>query len=175
MSTLESHAPSPVASLRALRVALVAVLVTAALFALPASSFGQATVEDVFITSPVGPFVVDDTCAGPGVLGTLTGTDILAGRTVETDTGFHFAGSLTLIYRIELSDGSYIVGSQTERLTFNATDRHATFGGTLLDKGTLYDADGTVIGYGMFNARFHTTIVDGTVVMEIDDGHLTCR
>jgi hypothetical protein len=175
MSTLQSPPHGLVTRLRALRVALIAALVTVGVLALPASSFGQATVEDVLITSPVEPFVVNDTCAGPGVLGILTGTDTLAGRTVETDTGFHFAGSLTLVYRIELADGSYVVGSQTERLTFAGTDTHTTFGGALLDKGTLYDADGTVIGYGMFNARFRTTIVDGTAIVEIDDGRLTCR
>ena len=118
---------------------------------------------------------MDDTCFGPGVVGILTGTDTLSGRTVETETRFHFAGSLTLVYRIDLPDGSYILGSQTERLTFSGTDGHEVFGGTLLDKGTLYDANGTVIGDTMFNARFRWNILDGTPVVEIDDGRLTCR
>jgi hypothetical protein len=175
MSTPQNPAYGPVTRLRALRVALIAALITVGVFALPASSFGQATVEDVLITSPVEPFVVDDTCAGPGVLGILTGTDTLAGRTVETDTGFHFAGSLTLVYRIELADGSYVVGSQIERLTFSGREGHEIFGGTLLDKGTLYDANGAVIGDAMFNARFRWNILNGTPVVEIDDGRLTCR
>ena len=175
MSTLQRNAHGLVARLQALRVALIAVLITVGVFALPSSSFGQATVEDISITSPVGPDAVDDTCAGPGVVGILTGTDTLTGRTVETETGFHFAGSLTLVYRIDLPDGSYVVGSQIERLTFSGTDGHEVFGGTLLDKGTLYDANGVVIGDGMFNARFRWNILDGRVVAEIDDGRLTCR
>lgn len=174
MSTLQSNANGLVARPRALRAALIALLLTAGVFALPPSSFGQATVEDISITSPVGPDAVDDTCFGQGVVGILTGTDTLSGRTVENGTGFHFAGSLTLVYRIDLPDGSYILGSQTERQTFSGTDRHEVFGGTLLDKGTLYDASGEVIGDTMFNARFRWNILDGTILAEIDDGRLTC-
>jgi hypothetical protein len=160
---------------RAPTVAVIVVLAAVGLLALPATSFAQATVDEVSITSPVGPDPVDDTCVGPGVVGILTGTETLTGRTVETETGFHFAGSLTLAYRVDFPDGSYVISSQIERLTFSGNDGRATFGGTLLDKGTLYDANGMVIGDGMFNARFRTTIVDGTAVVEIDDGHLTCR
>lgn len=156
-------------------VTLVALLLTTALLALPANAFGQATVDEVSITSSVGPAAVDDTCAGLGVVGILTGTETLTGRTVESETGFHFAGSLTLAYRVDFPDGSYLVASQREPLTFNGTDATATFGGTLLEKGTLYDANGTVIGHEMFNARFRTTIVDGQAVVEIDEGHLTCH
>jgi len=156
-------------------VTLVALLLAAALVPVPISAFGQATVDEISITSPAGPDAVDDTCAGPGVVGILTGTETLTGRTVETETGFHFAGSLTLAYRVDFPDGSYVISSQIERLTFSGNDGHATFGGTLLDKGTLYDVNGMVIGYGMFNARFRTTIVGGTAVVEIDEGQLTCR
>ena len=170
-----SRAHGLVARLQALRVALIAVLITAGVLALPSSSSGQAMVEGISITSPVGPDAVDDTCAGPGVVGILTGTATLSGRTVETETGFHFAGSLALVYRIDLPDGSYVVGSQIERLTFSGTDGHDVFGGTLLDKGTLYDASDVVIGDGKFNARFRWNILDGTLVVEIDEGRLTCR
>lgn len=160
---------------RAPTVAVIVVLATVGLLALPATSFAQATVDEISVTSPVGPDPVDDTCAGPGVVGILTGTETLTGRTVETDTGFHFAGSLTLAYRVDFPDGSYLVASQREPLTFNGTDGHATFGGSLLEKGTLYDANGTVIGHERVNARFRTTIVDGTAVVEFDEPRLTCR
>jgi hypothetical protein len=45
----------------------------------------------------------------------------------------------------------------------------------LLKKGTLYDAQGNVIGHEMFHARFRTTIVGSTVIVEFDEGFLTCR
>ena len=160
---------------RAPTVAVIAVLAAVGLLALPATSFSQATRGEVSITSPAGPDPVDDTCAGLGVVGILTGTDTITGRTVETETGFHFAGSHTLVYRVDFPDGSYLVASQREPLTFNGTDGHATFGGSLLEKGTLYDENGTVIGHERVNARFRTTIVDGTAVVEFDEPRLTCR
>ena len=156
-------------------VTLVALLLIAALLLLPVNAFGQATVDEVSITSSVGPDAVDDTCAGLGVVGMLTGTETLTGRTVETETGYHFVGSRTLAYRVDFPDGSYLVASQREPLTFNATDGNATFGGTLLEKGTLYDANDTVIGHEMFHAHFRWTIVDGTAIVEIDEDRLTCH
>ena len=157
-----------------LTVTLIALILAAALLELPPSAFGQATVGEVSVTSAIGPDAVDDTCAGIGVVGILTGTATLTGRTVETDTGFHFVGSLRLAYRVDFPDGSYLVASQRERRTFNGTNGNATFGGTLLEQGTLHDANGTVIGHEMFNAHFRWTIVDGAAVVEIDEGHLTC-
>ena len=156
-------------------VTLVAVLLAATLLALPANAFGQANVEDFSETVPLGPFPVDDTCAGTGVVGILTGTETIAGQIVSTDTGRHFAGSVTFAVRIDFPDGSYIVGSGREPLTFEGTDGNATFGGTLHEQSTFYDANGTVIGHGIVNDHFRTTIVDDTFIVEIDEGRLTCR
>lgn len=163
---------------RALSLSL-AMLITVGLLALPASSLGT-TVDRFSVTFPVEPIVVSDTCAGLGVEGTLTGTLTISGRTVDTapaHPGFHFAGSFTLVYRVDFADGSYLVASQREPQTFNDNPLagQTTFGGTLLEMGTLYDASGTVIGYERFNSRFRTTIVDGTAVVEIDEGFLSCR
>jgi hypothetical protein len=95
---------------------------------------------------------------------------------VETDTEFHFAGTDTLVYRIDLPDGIYVLSSQRSPITFNRNPLtgHETFGGTLVDRGTIYDANGTVIGHGIFQARFRTTIVDGTVVVQFDEGSGRC-
>jgi hypothetical protein len=141
------------------------------------AAFASATVEQVSITFTVDPFPVDDTCAGLGVVGILTGTETLTGQVVETDTGFHFEGADTFVYRVDFSDGSYLLASQRQNLSFNEHPLagHVTFGSTLLEMGTLYDANGTVIGHEMFNARNRTTIVDGTAVVEFDTGFLTCR
>jgi hypothetical protein len=80
------------------------------------------------------------------------------------------------VYRIDLPDGFYVLGTFRSPLRFNENPLtgHVTFGGTIVDKGTIYDADGTVIGRGIFHARFHTTIVDGTVVVEFDEGYNRC-
>ena len=157
---------------------MAAALVAVGFLALPSVSFGQATVER-FSDPPtsVGPDLVDDTCAGLGVVGVLTGTETFAGQWVNTATGEHFVGSDTLVYRVDFADGSYLLASQREPLTFssNPLNGQQQFGGTLLEKGTLYDAAGNVIGHEMFHARFRTNIVDGAVVVEFDEGFLTCR
>lgn len=161
---------------RSIRV-FAAMLVAVGLSALPTTAFAQATVEKISIPYTIGPFPVDDTCAGLGVVGILTGTGTITGQVVETDTGFHFAGADTFVYRVDFPDGSYLLASQRSPLSFNENPLtgHVTFGSTLLEKGTLYDANGTVIGHEMFHARNRTTIVDGTVVVEFDRGFLTCR
>jgi hypothetical protein len=160
-------------------VSVALALVAVGIFALPASSFGGATVTKVLFTSPVGPFPVDDTCAGAGVVVILSGTETIAGQIVETNTGSHFTGTDTFVYRMDWTDGSgsYETGSQSERITFNDNPLHGvmTTTGALLEKGTIYDANGNVIGHERFNNIFHVTIVDGTAVVEFSKGFLSCR
>ena len=55
-------------------------------------------------------------------------------------------GDIRTQIRIEFPDGSYLLESQREGLVFNATEPLFTVGGTTHAKGTLYDANGTVIG-----------------------------
>jgi hypothetical protein len=161
---------------RSIRV-LAAVLVALGLSALSTSAFAQATIEQVSIPYTEGPFPVDDTCLGFGVVGILTGTGTITGQVVETDTGFHFSGTNTFEYRIDFPDGTYILGSQRLPLTSNENPLtgHVTFGGTLEEKVTIYDASGAVIGYGMAHAQFRTTIVAGSVVVEFDGFIGRCR
>jgi hypothetical protein len=156
---------------------LIAALVAVGIFALPAGSFGAATVSDVLIASQVGPFPVDDTCAGAGVVVILSGTDTITGQTVETETGFHFAGTDTFVYRMDFPDGSYEAGSQSEHITFNANSLQdvVTITGALLARAPIYDANGNVIGFERFNNIFHTTIIGGTAVVDFSKGFLSCR
>jgi hypothetical protein len=164
--------------MRTTRVRVVAIaLVAAGALALPASSFAAATVERFSVTVPIEPEPIADTCAGPGVVGIVTGTVTESGQTVETDTGFHSARSLTYSFRVDFPDGSYLVAAQREPLTFSANPLRdqASFGGTLLERGTLYDANDVLIGYEMFHARFRTAIVNSTAVVEFDEVRLSCR
>ena len=75
---------------------------------------------------------------------------------VVTSTGRHFTGVSKLLYRIDFADGSNLLASQREPLTFTANGPPdvVTFGGTLLAKGTLYAGNGTVLGYEMFHDAF---------------------
>src|SRR6266545_3326296 len=87
--------------------------------------------------------------------GALSGsaTETFAGQVVHTAPGDHFVGSDTLVYRVDFADGSYLVASQREPLTFSGIplNDHDVFGGTLLQMGTLYDSAGNVIGHEMFH------------------------
>jgi hypothetical protein len=156
---------------------IVAMLGITGVMALPSLAAGQATIERFSFTTPIPPTAVDDTCAGAGVVGILTGTDTIDGQFVTTARNGHFKGTETLVYRVDFADGSYLVASQREPLTFSGdpSQDNVTIGGTLLEMGTLYDAQGNVIGHEMFHAHFRTTIVGGTVIVELDEGFLTCR
>jgi hypothetical protein len=129
------------------------------------------------IVTPVSGVPVDDTCAGAGVVVILSGTDTITGQTVETDTGFHFAGTDTFVYRMDFPDGSYEAGTNTEHIAFNANSLQdvVTITGALLEKGPIYDANGNVIGFERFNNIFHTTIIGGTAVVDFSKGFLSCR
>jgi hypothetical protein len=155
--------------------ALVGVVASCVAVAGPA--FGAAEIERFTSSASVGPVFVDDTCAGAGVVGVLTGTETIDGQFVTTSTGEHFTGTDTLVYRVDFPDGSYLLASQRQPLHFTSAqaDRVVTFGSTLHERGTLYDANGNVLGYEQFHARNRTTIVDGRVVADFDRGFITCR
>jgi hypothetical protein len=158
---------------------IVAVLATAiaAMLVVPASARAEATVARFSIPFEAGPGEVDDTCAGAGVVGILTGTGTFAGQQVDTDTGTRFRVVITFQYRVDFPDGSYLLASQREHSTSNENPLVGvvTFGGTLLERGTLYDAAGSVIGNEMFHAHWRTTLVDGNLTVEFDEGFIQCR
>ena len=146
--------------------------------ALPAWAAAQATVTRYSIPFQEGPTAVDDTCAGRGVVGILTSTGTLSGQAFEQASGSHFGdwAVLTRQDRLDFPDGSYLLASARERITFNANLRGGvTFGGTLLSRGTLYDAAGNVIGHEMVHHRFRITVVNGTPRVEFDQGFIRCR
>ena len=140
-------------------------------------AFGAADIERFTSSAPFGPVFVDDTCAGAGVVGVLTGTETIDGKFVTTSTGLHFTGTDRLVYRVDFPDGTYLSASQSSPLSFTGAqaDRVVTFGSTLHERGTLYDSNGNVLGYEQFHARNRTTIVDGRVVADFDRGFITCR
>ena len=151
------------------------VLVAIGVLVPPATALGQATVTPISDSFEFGPDLVDDTCAGPGVVGTITGTGTTRGRMVETDGQFHLAVTIRTQARIEFANGSYLLESQREGLVVNSTEPHFTVGGTAHAKGTLYDANGTVIGYETVHASHRVTMIDGHVAVDFDKFRLSCR
>src|SRR4051794_21948918 len=85
---------------------IVAVLAAVGLLALPAVSLAQATIENSSETYTVEPFPVDDTCAGAGVVGILTGTGTITRRIINTATNEHGTDTDTFDYRVDFADGS---------------------------------------------------------------------
>ena len=157
-------------------IAAVALLVCG-LLAPPGGANAQATVEPFAIPFQEGPIPVDDTCAGAGVVGILTGTGTITGQVVSTPAGpaIHQV-RIEFQYRVAFPDGSYLLASQRERITLveEAGDVR-TFGGTLLARGTLHDATGAVIGHEAFHHRLRLTIAGGAPRAAFDVGFLTCR
>jgi len=89
-------------------------------------AFGPADIEPFTSSTTVGPELVDDTCAGDGVFGVMTGTETIDGQLVTTSTGQHFTGTDTLAYRVDFPDGSYLVASQRSPRSFTSAARCMT-------------------------------------------------
>jgi hypothetical protein len=144
------------------------------LLAAPATALGQATVTPIAESIELGPALVGETCAGPGVVGTLTGTATARGRMVETDGRFHLALTTSYEFRVDFADGSYLVESQRERFVLNSSEPRFTLGGTTQAKGTLHAADGTIIGDETVHASFRVTVVDGQAAVDFHKFRLSC-
>jgi hypothetical protein len=160
---------------RAVRL-LSAIVVAAGALALPPSALGQAaTVEPFSFTFEEGPFLIDDSCP-LGVEGILTGSGVGEGKEVVTRARRNEVVKTVFDYRVEFPDGSYLLASQTERSTFHTEQQDSgVYGGVTQESGSLYGADGTVIGQLRFHAVFHGTLEDGNFVERVTHVRLTCR
>ena len=122
-----------------------------------------------------------------GATGTITGTDNVSGRFTENGPpafGFHDHGVVTGDYRIDLSDGRYVVGSHIQHFDQNATTQSEftdTFVGR--DTATLYGPGGELLGPGTLHETHHVSWTDvngnhqpdpGEVTAQVDQFRLTC-
>jgi hypothetical protein len=171
---------------------LVAALAAGVLGMLALAGTSQGAAE----TGTFGPFVqpftdtVDDTgtCLGPGAVGTISGTETVFGHYTENGPpafGFHDHGTFTNQYRVDYSDGRYVVGSDLVHFSDNATHRDQ-FTSSIADhaSGTVYDAAGQVLGTVTIHAMSHVTYRDadgnhqpdpGEVTASVDHFRFTCR
>ncbi len=88
------------------------------------ASFGAAE-TGTFTFSDQASDTLDLTATCLGTTGTLTGTEVVAGRFTENGPpafGFHDHYTSTLDYRIDLADGRYVVGTSVEHADDNAID-----------------------------------------------------
>jgi hypothetical protein len=122
-----------------------------------------------------------------GVSGTVTGTDDVFGRYNNAPDFFHATGTFTTNYRIDFSDGRYVLGRYVEHFGTQAnaesgvnrsSDTH-----TSQEQATVYSADGQAIGKVTIHATFHIRVTDfngnyqpdpGEVTSSVDRFRVTC-
>jgi hypothetical protein len=140
--------------------------------------------------SPNAPFVgtfydqeaVSDTVAGDypcfaGVTGTITGTDTVSGRFNNAPDFFHFEGTETFDYRIDFSDGRYVIGELGAHFTETANAESGIVrqkdSGASQERATVYAADGSATGAVTISGTFHTSWADLNDNHQVDPGEIT--
>jgi hypothetical protein len=108
-------------------------------------------------SATVGTFFSQDQLSGtetgivgcyPDLTGTLSGTDTVSGQFVATDAGIHFRGTEIQDYRVDFENGWYLLSYSPMHFDVNANFGSSQFESTNAqqDRGTLYAANGQVIG-----------------------------
>lgn len=108
-----------------------------------------------------------------GLTGTSTNTATDAGRFVDTGGTFHVSGATTQDYRTDWSDGTYLISHSPSHYEFNTNSREFVFTEAQQDRGTLYSADGQVIGHQTVFTLTHTTWRDLNGNGQPDSGEFT--
>jgi hypothetical protein len=157
-------------------VAALAALVFAGL------SYGQAT---------VGTFYQQDTFTGiepefvcqPSPIGVVTNTVTDSGHYVITDQGVHISGTSIQDYRIDFADGTYLISVSPSHFERTTTSSVEVITEAQQDRGTLYSANGQVIGIVSVSTLTHTTWHDsngngvpdaGEFTSEVSQFRVTC-
>jgi hypothetical protein len=155
---------------------------SAALMVVAGTASAQAT---------VGTFYNQETITAPdvslctGLSGTVTNTVTDAGRFVANADGtFHVSGTTTQDYRTVWSDGSYQINHSPSHFEFNTNATgEVVFTEAQQDRGTLYAADGQVIGRVSVFTLTHQTWRDrngngmpdpGEFTATVDQFRVTC-
>jgi hypothetical protein len=104
-------------------------------------------------------------CTGV-VGGTITDTVTVQRHTVTNADGtFHILELVTQEIREDWTDGTYMIAQAQGPATFNVNPTgNQTFSGTEQQRGTLYSANGQILGSLDIVIEFHYTFVDGTFV-----------
>jgi hypothetical protein len=99
-----------------------------------------------------------------GVTGTITGTETISGHYSNAPAFFHFEGTLTQEYRIDFSDGRYVIGGFSTRFAdaWNAQsgiprEQYTDVG---VERATVYASDGSATGTVTVSGVIHTSWAD---------------
>ena len=171
------HASTPFA-----RTILLCVLLAAlGLITFTGTASAQATRGDFTFQNTV---TFTDVSSCTGLTGTGVNTATTVGQFVATGETFHVHGNTTQVYRIDWSDGSYLLSRSPSHFEFN-TNSLGQFVSTEVqqDPGILYSADGQVIGRLSVFTLSHMTSRDtngngqpdpGEVTASVDQFRVTC-
>jgi hypothetical protein len=122
------------------------------------------------------PFPDVNLCTG--VTGINTGTITVDGRYTDIGNGSqHVTEVDTLDYRVDYSDSTYLISHSTAHAEFDTNAvGDAEFTVAQQDRGTLYSADGQVLGYQTVFTLVHVTWHDDfqTVVSNPSQFRVTC-
>ena len=137
-----------------------------------ASAAAQATPGTVVEQNTfVGPDV--DPCTGATGITTNTVTDVL--HIIGGLSTTHVQLTETQDYRGDWSDGTYLISHSVSHNEFNTSPSgEAEFTFAQQDRGTLYSADGQVIGYQTVFTQEHITWNNGTVITSPEQFRITC-
>jgi len=118
-----------------------------------------------------------------GLTGFITHTSTEVGQVFDTGRTFHIVGVLTQDYRIDWSDGTYLISHSPTHFEFNTNSEEFVYTEAQQDRGTLYSADGQVIGTQTVIGGYHITWRDlngnsqlepGELTVSTDHGHVRC-
>jgi hypothetical protein len=119
--------------------------------------------------------VFPDTSICSGLDGTTTNTITETGHTVDNGTTTHVEGTTTQDYRSDWSDGTYLISHSPSHFAFNANSAGTTvFTEAQQDRGTLYAADGHVLGYQTVFTLTHLTWRGGDIVSSVSEFRVSC-
>jgi hypothetical protein len=161
------HASTPLVR-RILRCALPAAL---GLIAFTGTASAQATRGDFTFENTV---TFTDVSGCTGLTGTGVNIAVTVGEFVATGKTFHVHGLTTQVYRIDWSDGTYLLSRSPSHFEFNVNSSGQSVSTEVQqDPGILYSADGQVIGRLSVFTLSHVTWIDTNGNGQPDAGEVT--
>jgi len=142
---------------------------------------GAVSAGGALASATTGNFDVQETQTFPdtsvctGLNGTTTNTTTTIGHFVNTGNTFHVESTITQDYRSDWSDGTYLISQSPTHFSFNTNSAGDTVQTEAQqDRGTLYAADGQVLGYQTVFTLTHLTVHDGSVVSSVSQFRVRC-
>jgi hypothetical protein len=127
------------------RILVCAVLAALGLVSFAGTASARATHGEFYFQETIGPVPDVSLCTGLTGINTNTVTD--AGSYVDTGKTSHVVGTTTQDYRTDWSDGTYSINHSPAHWEFNTNSTgQVVYTWAQQDRGTVYNADGQVIG-----------------------------